>query len=369
MIPKEIHGVTVKSINDYTFSNSTATNIVIPSTVVYVGSLPDADHLKSVYFYGDCPTGLDSTLQYTYYIEDTTIYCKETYRSSFEGLYGLNGDWEDEEFIPKASIAADLEDPSYAAAPNHSWVYTDNGDGTHSAACSDEGCTEVITNEAHTYTLGVCVCGAKVNGSDPSYFNYQVENGEAAITGYNKNGQGGEITLPSTYTDGSGTTYPVTSVAARAFNGQNGAATSMNETDAEALSKITKITVPASITKVGDFAFNYVGRYHTRTWNLTEIVFEGQEVSFGRGVFGSNEKLTAVTLPTKMTEITSRMFDKDTALKTLELPSSVAQVGELAFSGCTALESVTFKSVTPPPWSRAPAIPPAAIPLPGSRRQ
>lgn len=41
----------------------------------------------------------------------------------------------------------------------HTYVYTDNGDGTHTVTCSVSGCTYSAT-ESHTYTNGACVCGA-----------------------------------------------------------------------------------------------------------------------------------------------------------------------------------------------------------------
>ena len=362
VIPKEINGVTIKSINAYALDDSMAANIVIPSTVTYVGSLPDSSYLEGIYFYGDCPNGIDSVLEYTYYVEDTTIYCKQAYRSNFEGLYGLNGDWEEEEFIPSTTINSSLKDPAYPEAPSHNWVYTDNGDGTHSAKCADEGCTEVITNEAHTYTGGVCVCGAKADGSKPEMFNYKVLDETAktaAIIGYT--GLGGEITLPSTYTK-DGVTYTVTTVAADAFcgNGNN-----YSNTDAEALSKITKITVPTSITTVEARGFNYVGRYQTRAWNLKEIVFEAESVTFGASALGSNTSLTSVTLPAKQAEIASSMFSGDTALTTLTIPSSVTSIGEKAFSGCTALSEVTFKSATPPTMAVTTSYPSGTYPFGG----
>ncbi|MGM9524517.1 MAG: InlB B-repeat-containing protein, partial [Faecousia sp.] len=42
-------------------------------------------------------------------------------------------------------------------ATDHSYTYSDNGDGTHTATCSD--CGNTIT-EAHTFVDGTCVCGA-----------------------------------------------------------------------------------------------------------------------------------------------------------------------------------------------------------------
>lgn len=313
VIPAAIGGVAVTKIGQAAFMSKNIENVVIPSTVTYVDdyAFDYCDSLDSLYFYGDVPANLgDATYDMS---TSVVIYCKGTYLSDYE--YKM-GDY----FTVSGTISNSLADPAYPAAPSHNWVYTDNGDGTHSAVCQDEGCTEVIAREAHTYTGGFCACGAKVNGSEAGMFNYKVldENAKtAAIIGYNKTGLGGEITLPSTYTK-DGVTYTVTTVAADAFNGGNN-----SNTDAEALSKITKVTVPASITNVEARGFNYVGRYMTRAWNLEEIVFEAENVTFGTAALGSNPKLTSVTLPSGMTEITASMFAKDTALAALTIPETV----------------------------------------------
>ena len=339
VIPAAIGGVAVTKIGQAAFMSKNIENVVIPSTVTYVDdyAFDYCDSLDSLYFYGDVPANLgDATYDMS---TSVVIYCKGTYLSDYEYKMG-------DDFTVSGTISNSLADPAYPAAPSHNWKYTDNGDGTHSAVCQDEGCTEVIASEAHTYTGGFCVCGAKANGSEAGMFNYKVldENAKtAAIIGYNKTGLGGEITLPSTYTK-DGVTYTVTTVAADAFNGSG----NNSNTDAEALSKITKITVPASITNVEARGFNYVGRYMTRAWNLEEIVFEAENVTFGTAALGSNPKLTSVTLPSGMTEITASMFAKDTALAALTIPATVTKVGKLAFEGCTALRNVTFRSETAP---------------------
>lgn len=338
VIPAAIGGVAVTKIGQAAFMSKNIENVVIPSTVTYVDdyAFDYCDSLDSLYFYGDVPANLgDATYDMS---TSVVIYCKGTYLSDYEYKMG-------DDFTVFGTISNGLEDPAYVTV-SHNWVYTDNGDGTHSAVCQDEGCTEVIASEAHTYTGGFCVCGAKANGSEAGMFNYKVldENAKtAAIIGYNKTGLGGEITLPSTYTK-DGVTYTVTTVAADAFNGGG----NNSNTDAEALSKITKVTVPASITNVEARGFNYVGRYMTRAWNLEEIVFEAENVTFGTAALGSNPKLTSVTLPSGMTEITASMFAKDTALAALTIPATVTKVGKLAFEGCTALRNVTFQSETAP---------------------
>lgn len=338
VIPAAIGGVAVTKIGQAAFMSKNIENVVIPSTVTYVDdyAFDYCDSLDSLYFYGDVPANLgDATYDMS---TSVVIYCKGTYLSDYEYKMG-------DDFTVFGTISNGLEDPAYVTV-SHNWKYTDNGDGTHRAVCQDAGCTEVIASEAHTYTGGFCVCGAKANGSEAGMFNYKVldENAKtAAIIGYNKTGLGGEITLPSTYTK-DGVTYTVTTVAADAFNGGG----NNSNTDAEALSKITKVTVPASITNVEARGFNYVGRYMTRAWNLEEIVFEAENFTFGTAALGSNPKLTSVTLPSGMTEITASMFAKDTALAALTIPATVTKVGKLAFEGCTALRNVTFQSETAP---------------------
>lgn len=312
VIPAAIGGVAVTKIGQAAFMSKNIENVVIPSTVTYVDdyAFDYCDSLDSLYFYGDVPANLgDATYDMS---TSVVIYCKGTYLSDYEYKMG-------DDFTVFGTISNGLEDPAYVTV-SHNWKYTDNGDGTHRAVCQDAGCTEVIAREAHTYTGGFCACGAKVNGSEAGMFNYKVldENAKtAAIIGYNKTGLGGEITLPSTYTK-DGVTYTVTTVAADAFNGGG----NNSNTDAEALSKITKVTVPASITNVEAGGVNYVGRYMTRAWNLEEIVFEAENVTFGTAALGSNPKLTSVTLPSGMTEITASMFAKDTALAALTIPAT-----------------------------------------------
>ncbi len=335
VIPASIDGKTVTKLGQASFMNNTDLEaIVIPSTVTYIDDyvFDYCYSLEEIYFYGDAPENLASAFSEIDWEID--VYCKSSYQRNYAN------ELDDLEiFTIYPSINASVADPQYAT---HNWEYTDNKDGTHSAVCTDKGCTETITNEKHTYTNSKCICGATVDPSDISFFNFTIANDEATVAGYT--GPGGEITIPSSYTK-DGKTYPVTAVAARAFNGSNG---TTSTTNAESLSKITKITVPASVTKVGDYAFNYVGCYATRLWSLKEIVFEGENVTFGKAALGSNPNLVKVTLPSKQTEIANSMFNADTSLAEITIPASVTTVGQLAFQKCTALRKVTFEGSSAP---------------------
>ncbi len=48
----------------------------------------------------------------------------------------------------------------FTSTESHSYIYVNNGDGTHDQACSDCGAV-AVDNEAHVYTDGKCICGLK----------------------------------------------------------------------------------------------------------------------------------------------------------------------------------------------------------------
>ena len=335
VIPAQIDGTNVKSL-DHAFMASNVTTVVIPSTVKVIGEyeFDYCDSLTDLYFYGEVPTGVDYMSYYDSH--SFTVHCKQKYRSDYEDLF-------DGDIDVSADISNDLADPAY---PSHNLKYTDNGDGTHNAACTDEGCGYTITNEAHKYVGAVCACGAKLDGNDPKYFNFEIrEDGKAWLLGYS--GPGGDITIPSTYTDGEGNSYDVVGVHARAFNGSNGGYDYTGQTPTSVSENITGITVPASVTTVEDYAFNYVGRYGTRTWKLTKLVFEADDVTFGQAALAGNPNLTSVTLPSKQTVLSTALLSSCTSLAEITLPATVTEVGAKCFQGDTALRKVNFLGTEP----------------------
>ena len=73
-----------------------------------------------------------------------------------------------------------------------------------------------------------------------------------------------------------------------------------------------EITLPDSVTSIGDYAFYYCGN------------------------------LQSVTLPSHLTEIGTDAFGGCSALKNIQIPAGVKTIGDLAFWGCTNLDSVTI---------------------------
>ena len=102
---------------------------------------------------------------------------------------------------------------------------------------------------------------------------------------------------------------------------------------------MTKITIPASITKIGTSAFAV-------STALKSVIFEGNDVTTTEDTFNGCTALESVTLPANLTTIGNNDFLACKSLQTIEIPSTVKSIGEYAFqqSGLTSItvpESVT----------------------------
>jgi hypothetical protein len=105
-------------------------------------------------------------------------------------------------------------------------------------------------------------------------------------------------------------------------------------------SSLTSITIPNSVTTIGDEVF----------WscdNLTSVTIGSGVTSIGGSVFGRCDSLTAITIPNTVTSIGNNAFESCTSLTSVTIPNSVTSIGNNAFSSCTSLTSVTIgNSVT-----------------------
>src|SRR5574344_1152371 len=104
------------------------------------------------------------------------------------------------------------------------------------------------------------------------------------------------INIPSTFNG-----YPVTAIGLNAF---------VSDT------KLTKITIPSTITGIGDYAFQ----------NCTALTV----VNF--------------SLNSTLTTIGTKVFLGCTSLTSIVIPNSVTSLGTFSFSGCTDLSSVTLSN-------------------------
>ncbi|MDE7406410.1 MAG: leucine-rich repeat protein [Clostridiales bacterium] len=129
------------------------------------------------------------------------------------------------------------------------------------------------------------------------------------------------------------------------------AASSTEDENRNPFGKVTKLVIPAGVTKVGNYAF-YNSEY------LQEVEFTGtsatQLSTVGTYMFKQCPKLTTVIIPNKITTLSSYMFQDCTSLTTVlyekptagqtvtgvKIPSTVTTIDSSAFNGCKALTKV-----------------------------
>jgi|SRR5665213_371300 len=182
-------------------------------------------------------------------------------------------------------------------------------------------------------------------------FIYTTNNGAITITGYT--GSGGAVTIPATING-----LPVTSIGDHAFYATG----------------VTVVTIPASVTNLGDEVFVGSTRLTVITVDTNNPVYSSVNgvlfdksqttlveypdglvggymipnsvTSIGHYAFDSCGNLTNVTIPDSVTNIGDGAFEFS-GLTRVMIGNSVIRIGENAFAGCTGLASVTIgNSVT-----------------------
>ena len=121
-------------------------------------------------------------------------------------------------------------------------------------------------------------------------------------------------------------------------------------------SGIKSITIPDTVTKIGDAAFKNsglekvtlgsnigeIGAYAFLNTALTEAAMPDSIQTFGESCFKNNTSLHEVKLPMHVKSIPDQAFSGCTSLNRIVIPDSVTQIGNDAFYNCTALETAQF---------------------------
>ena len=157
----------------------------------------------------------------------------------------------------------------------------------------------------------------------------------------------GSVTIPSSVTY-SGTTYSVTEIGYGAFSGCSG---------------LTSITIPNSVTSIGNDAFYGTGWYNNQPNGILYLdncclgykgdnptgslsLKEGTRL-IGAYAFENCTGLTSITIPNSVTTIGAYAFEYCSGLTSITISNSVTEIGEYAFYNCTDLTEVTIpNSVT-----------------------
>lgn len=141
-------------------------------------------------------------------------------------------------------------------------------------------------------------------------FEYTVMDGNAIISKYTKYED--NPIVPKTL-DG----YEVSGIGYRAF----------------ANSSIVTITLPDSLTSIGENAFSDCD-------SLISIEIPDSLTSIGRWAFDLCIRLTTVKMPDSLTSIGGSAFGSCKSLLAIEIPDSVTSIGDGAFYGCSSLTSM-----------------------------
>ena len=99
----------------------------------------------------------------------------------------------------------------------------------------------------------------------------------------------------------------------------------------------TSVTIPNSVTSIGDYAFN-------NCRNLTSITIPSNITSIGEEAFTDCRGLTSITIPTSVASIGDYAFSNCTGLTSIDIPNSITSIVNRMFYGCTGLTSITIPS-------------------------
>lgn len=103
----------------------------------------------------------------------------------------------------------------------------------------------------------------------------------------------------------------------------------------------SRITIPATVTKIADYAFYY-------NTNLQSITIPVSVEEMGEGAFGNCSGLSGITFEGNgITSIGAHCFRSDTSLSVVRIPASVKALGAYAFSYCSKLKHIYFMGDAP----------------------
>ena len=185
-------------------------------------------------------------------------------------------------------------------------------------------CSEGVTGKTKTLLSGKEI----IDGVE---WTYSIKDGKAQVDYASSSNVTGAISIPSTLGG-----YPVTSIRGRRY-GQPGVF--------EECCKLTAVTIPLSVTSIGDRAFE-------RCTNLTSVTIQSSATSIGSFAFFGCNSLESIVIPSGVTSIGWRAFDFCSGLASVRISASVKRIEREAFNDCSNLMSFSVESDNPSYSSR-----------------
>ena len=99
--------------------------------------------------------------------------------------------------------------------------------------------------------------------------------------------------------------------------------------------KLSKLSIPDSVTSIGDAAF-------IRCSSLKSITIPDGVKEISYTAFSDCKALESVNIPDSVTIIESSAFKNCESIETITIPNSVEKIGDEAFHRCTSLNSITI---------------------------
>ena len=100
-------------------------------------------------------------------------------------------------------------------------------------------------------------------------------------------------------------------------------------------SSLTSVTIPSGVTKIGHFTFNSCS-------GLTSVTIPDGVTYIGSGAFTYCISLTEITIPDSVKYIDDYAFPDCSAVTNITIPNGITRIGFGTFSGCSSLTSITI---------------------------
>ena len=185
-------------------------------------------------------------------------------------------------------------------------------------------CSEGVTGKTKTLLSGKEI----IDGVE---WTYSIKDGKAQVDYASSSNVTGAISIPSTLGG-----YPVTSIRGRRY---------VQPGVFEECCKLTAVTIPLSVTSIGDRAFE-------RCTNLTSVTIQSSATSIGSFAFFGCNSLESIVIPSGVTSIGWRAFDFCSGLASVRISASVKRIEREAFNDCSNLMSFSVESDNPSYSSR-----------------